>query len=186
MRVMKNLLTLFSLAIVLVYFGIEPNVVTAESGVATSTTPAPLTQNEVEKRVREYFSDIPVMIEIARCESEFQHQNNDGSVLHGGFNNSMVGVFQFYKVVHTKDALALGLDLENLDDNLAYARHLYDTTGTSPWNSSRSCWKNSVTSSTVHTTSTDAELHKKIELLTQIIALLEQILQLQSKIATRM
>jgi hypothetical protein len=34
----------------------------------------------------------------------------------------------------------MGLDIETLDGNLAYARHLYRTQGTAPWVYSEHCW----------------------------------------------
>ena len=95
---------------------------------------------DTEAAVRSYFSDIPVMIQIARCESHFRHTLADGSVLQGRVDAADTGVMQINKRYHQSTALELGLDLNNLGDNMAYARHLYEEQGTQPWSASAPCW----------------------------------------------
>ena len=95
---------------------------------------------ETESIVREYFSDIPVMVQVARCESTFRHTLADGSVLKGRVDPADTGVMQINKRYHESTANKLGLNLENIYDNMAYARHLYDTQGTQPWSASSPCW----------------------------------------------
>lgn len=97
-----------------------------------------------EAAVREYFSDIPVMIQVARCESTFQHTLADGSVLKGVVDGRDTGVMQINTGYHAATAKKLGLDLLNLHDNMAYARHLYETQGVQPWSASRPCWGNTL------------------------------------------
>ena len=92
----------------------------------------------VEAKVRESFKDVPQMIEVARCESKFRQYTDAGNPLRGP--GGMVGVFQFYESIHTPGALALGFDITTLEGNLGYARHVYNTEGLTPWNSSRWCW----------------------------------------------
>lgn len=135
-----------------------------------------------EQIVREYFSDIPVMIEIARCESKFRQFTDNGGVLRGGLSGQMIGVFQFFEKYHQSSAVALGLDINTTEGNMAYARHIYEQQGTTPWDSSRDCWKiEKVTNSTDSTSAkTRANLEKQIELLLQIIELLKQLKALQS------
>lgn len=99
-----------------------------------------------EAVVRKYFSDIPVMIQVARCESTFRHTLEDGSVLRGKVDNRDLGVMQINTFYHGVTATALGLDLENLEDNMAYARALYERQGTQPWNASSACWSRSLAS----------------------------------------
>lgn len=94
----------------------------------------------VEKIVRNYFSDIPVMIQVARCESTYRHTLADGSVLRGKVDSADTGVMQINKRYHSATATELGLDLENIYDNMAYARYLYEKQGTQPWNASSACW----------------------------------------------
>jgi len=93
-----------------------------------------------EAIVRDYFSDIPVMVQVARCESTFRHTLADGSVLKGRVDPADTGVMQINKRYHSAKAAELGLDLDNLYDNMEYARYLYDTQGTQPWSASSQCW----------------------------------------------
>jgi len=94
-----------------------------------------------EGYVRRYFADIPIMAEVARCESTFRHINpTTGNVLRGRVNSSDVGVMQINTYYHNQTAERLGLDLLDIDDNLAYARYLYEREGTQPWSASRPCW----------------------------------------------
>jgi len=107
--------------------------------VDTTEQVATVTTN-TEAEVRKYFSDIPVMIQVARCESGFRHTLEDGTVLKGRVDPRDTGVMQINSFYHGKKAAELGLDLLNLEDNMAYARYLYETQGIAPWNASSSCW----------------------------------------------
>ncbi len=100
-------------------------------------------QSEIERVVKEYFIDIPELIEVARCESSFRHIV-DGKVLRGKANSSDLGVMQINMYYHNRQAKRYGLDLYNLFDNMAYARILYEKEGLRPWNSSRPCWGSKV------------------------------------------
>jgi hypothetical protein len=101
---------------------------------------------DTESAVRAYFSDIPVMIQVARCESTFQHTLADGSVLRGRVDSRDTGVMQINTGYHAATADRLGLELTDLYDNMAYARHLYETQGVQPWSASRPCWGNTLAS----------------------------------------
>jgi len=94
----------------------------------------------VERFIEDYFADIPVLQKIAFCESTFRHVNSDGSIRRGKVNSYDVGVMQINTMYHAKEAKALGMDLETLDGNVAFARHLYEREGSKPWNSSSKCW----------------------------------------------
>jgi hypothetical protein len=96
--------------------------------------------SDTERIVREYFKDIPVMIQVARCESHFRHELSDGTILKGRVDPADTGVMQINKRFHESTAIKLGLDLDNIEDNLAYARYLYEKQGTKPWNASAPCW----------------------------------------------
>jgi hypothetical protein len=150
---------------------------------ATSTTT--ITQAETEAKVREYFKDAPAMIEIARCESKFRQFTDAGNVLRSA---GMIGVFQFYESIHASGAKALGFDLATLEGNLGYAKHVYKTQGTTPWNGSRYCWEipttlttKSATLTGTVTSPTRAELLKKIATLTKLIAQLQKQLDAKRK-----
>jgi hypothetical protein len=95
---------------------------------------------QTEEVVRSYFADIPVMIEVARCESTFRHLLTDGSVLQGRVDPADTGVMQINKRYHETTAIAMELDLDDIYDNMAYARHLYERQGTQPWSASMPCW----------------------------------------------
>ena len=94
----------------------------------------------VEQYVRNYFSDIPVMIEIARCESRFRQHDKNGDVLRGQENNLDRGVMQINEYYHNNDSEKLGYDIMTLEGNTAYARHLFEKKGVKPWKSSSPCW----------------------------------------------
>ncbi len=116
---------------------------TAYGQVATdgaTVTDTRLVGRDTETVVRTYFSDIPVLIQIARCESTFRHTLADGTVLRGTVDAADVGVMQINTRYHKKAAEEMGLDLMNLKDNLAYARSLYEKQGTQPWSASSACW----------------------------------------------
>lgn len=94
----------------------------------------------VEEYVKNYFSDIPVMIEIARCESRFRQHNKDGEVLRGEKNSLDRGVMQINEYYHNEDSNKLGYDIMTIEGNTAYARYLFEKNGVKPWNSSIKCW----------------------------------------------
>ncbi|MCB9810839.1 MAG: hypothetical protein H6779_00940 [Candidatus Nomurabacteria bacterium] len=141
-------------------------------------------QVETEKKVREYFVDIPDMIEIARCESNFRQYTNSGAVLRGGSGGQMIGVFQFNESIHLNTAKKLGFDINTLEDNLAYAKYVYDKQSTTPW---ISCLKNPVAPVVTSVNSNDKqgmvqptreELEAKIKQLLQLLDLLQQLQKL--------
>lgn len=80
------------------------------------------------------------LLEIARCESENNHFDKDGSVLRGKINNQDVGRFQINLEYHEKDAVKLGYDLFTEEGNTNYAVWLYEKEGSKPWNWSKHCW----------------------------------------------
>lgn len=109
----------------------------AKTAVVLDVTTPPKNTEEI---VRSYFKDVPVLIEVARCESEFRHQLKDGSVLTGRIDPADTGVMQINKRFHQATATKMELNIDDIFGNLAYARHLYETQGTRPWNASMSCW----------------------------------------------
>ena len=96
--------------------------------------------SNVKEFIDAYFADIPIMKKVAACESHYRQFNSSGDVQRGEVNHYDVGVMQINELYHAKEAKALGLDLYDLDDNVAFARHLYEKSGTKPWNSSSPCW----------------------------------------------
>lgn len=98
-------------------------------------------ETKTEKEIiLEYFKDIPILQEVARCESTYRQHKEDGTVLKGIVNNKDIGAFQINTYYHLETAKKLGLDIYSLEGNLAYARYLYNNQGTSPWVHSKHCW----------------------------------------------
>lgn len=94
----------------------------------------------VEEYVMEYFEDIPIMTEVARCESQFVHYTDSGNILRGRVNKSDIGVMQINEYYHGDTAKRLDIDLYTLEGNVEYARDLYERKGTQPWDASKPCW----------------------------------------------
>ena len=94
----------------------------------------------VEEYVRNYFSDIPILIEIARCESRFRQYDSEGGVLRGQENSLDRGVMQINEYYHGEDSDKLGFDILTLEGNTAYARYIFERYGVSPWYPSYPCW----------------------------------------------
>lgn len=97
-----------------------------------------------EQYVRQFFKDTPVMIEIAHCESGFRQLDNEGNPIknHGG--SSATGVMQIMASIHEEDAEKLGMDINTLEGNVRFAKHLYNKFGTKPWEAdkaSKNCWE---------------------------------------------
>ena len=70
---------------------VAQDVTNSDNTQAKSSIEKPLT---LEKYVREYFKETPVLAEIARCESTFRQVGKDGKVLRGEANKSDLGLLQ--------------------------------------------------------------------------------------------
>ena len=92
--------------------------------------PVVIVEKTIEEKIREEFTDAPIMIQIARCESGFKNVPS---------RTGDYGPFQINQV-HLRTLNRLGLDRTNVDDNISYARYLYNQGGTSAWYMSRHCW----------------------------------------------
>lgn len=100
----------------------------------------------VEAAVRTYFKDIPVMVQIARCESQFRHTLKDGSVLRGTVDPRDTGVMQINTGYHGERAQELGINIFSFEGNMEYARYLYEKQGVQPWSASAPCWERTLAS----------------------------------------
>lgn len=94
----------------------------------------------VARFIKDYFADIPLMAKIAYCESRNRQYNSRGEVLRGEKTPLDRGVMQINLHYHKETAEKMGFDLHNIDDNVAYARYLYEKQGAKPWMSSSKCW----------------------------------------------
>ncbi len=117
-----------------------------ENNVTESSVVRKIENKEVENMmsteqyVRQYFSDVPIMIQIARCESTFRQLDSDGEIHRGKVNPADVGVMQINERYHLDQSVKKDYDIYTLPGNLAYARDLYERQGTQPWSSSKPCW----------------------------------------------
>ncbi len=127
--------------------GAVPVTDTAYGYIATNkdyVTEERLTGDNTEDIVRSYFDDIPVMIQIARCESQFRQNASDGSTLKGIVDPADTGVMQINKRYHGATAEIKNFDLDTIYGNMAYARDLYERQGTQPWSASAPCWSRTI------------------------------------------
>lgn len=109
-----------------------------QSAAVALQAPMPQVQT-VDEYVREYFKDVPVLAEIAKCESQMRQFDKNGNVIKNP-NSSAIGIMQIMSSIHSDPADKLGIDIYTVEGNLAYARYLYDEKGTQPWNASKACW----------------------------------------------
>lgn len=100
--------------------------------------PMPQAQT-VKEYVQKYFADEPILADIAACESHMRQFDKDGKVLKNP-TSTAVGIMQIMSSIHSDKADKLGIDISTIQGNLAYAHYLYGEQGTTPWNSSKSCW----------------------------------------------
>lgn len=98
-----------------------------------ATTTQPQTTDAVVEAILEVFPDAPIMVEVARCESNLNPLADREN------RNVDVGLFQINQV-HLERLSSLGLDRRDIDDNLAYAKMLYNESGLQPWYMSEHCW----------------------------------------------
>jgi hypothetical protein len=109
----------------------------------TSSTEEIFTTNDpkvMEMYLRREYAADPILVDIARCESNFRQFDKDGNIIHGIANKADVGVMQINEKYHALMAAKLGLDLHTVEGNVAYARHLYYEQGSKPWSASEKCW----------------------------------------------
>ena len=85
------------------------------------------------------FSDVPIMIGVARCESRLRQLNSSGEIHRGVVNHADVGVMQINEHYHLNRSLKENYDIYTIEGNTSYARKLYERQGTDPWNSSKVC-----------------------------------------------
>lgn len=110
---------------------------TSEVSEESSVNDKPKSTQEI---VKEYFVDTPVLIDVAYCESKFIQYDADGSIHRGVINPQDVGVMQINEKYHLNTAQKLGMNIYTLEGNLEYAKYLYQTQGTRPWEYSSKCW----------------------------------------------
>jgi len=93
------------------------------------------TREKIDAEVSRVFPDAPIMHKVMQCESG--GYNDAYNPTNGSHDN---GLFQISDLYHGERVRALGLDVGNPADNIAYARILYDESGLQPWSASKECW----------------------------------------------
>lgn len=106
-----------------------------EGQIFTTTDP-----KEMEKYLRQEYADSPILVDIARCESNFKQFDKDGNVIRGMVDKADIGVMQINERYHAETAVKLGMDIHTIQGNIAYAKHLYEEQGLKPWSASKKCW----------------------------------------------
>ena len=94
----------------------------------------------IENLVRTSYSDIPLLIEVAKCESHLRQFRGNGDVVRGQANPYDVGVMQINEFYHLERAERLGFNIYTAEGNVGYGRYLYEKEGTKPWSASKPCW----------------------------------------------
>jgi len=95
------------------------------------------TRESIIEKVRLEFLDAPIMLEVARCESQYKITAHNTTLNTDGTTDG--GIFQLNSV-HDEELATLGLNKFDPEDNIKFARILYDRKGLQPWKSSRDCW----------------------------------------------
>ncbi len=119
---------------------LRPLVVTRIEYEAIPQAHAQVVDDRKVKITREMFSSVPILYEIAKCESTFRQYDETGQVLRGKVNSHDVGVLQINETYHGNEAKNLGYDIYSLRGNILMGEYLYSRFGTSPWNASKNCW----------------------------------------------
>ena len=89
------------------------------------------------------FEGYPLLKKICTCESGLKQFNEDGTILRGRINPDDVGMCQINEQYHgTRDEILenTGLDIFTAEGNVAFAKGLFDSDGSVPWNWSKDCW----------------------------------------------
>ena len=95
------------------------------------------TDKVINKIIDVFGKDSEVMLKIAKCESGLKQHDDNGNVLVS--STSDTGAFQINQV-HNENLNKLKLDPRKLDDNVRYAKMLFDASGTRDWYKSKGCW----------------------------------------------
>ncbi len=123
---------------------VAANVQTSIANMKDTTAPIATTTDRkaMEKYLKEQYADTPVLVEIARCESEFRQFDKNGLVIHGRAVPDDIGLMQKNEFYHGSTAKNMGMDIYTVEGNIAYAKYLYKKNGTKDWTASKPCWSN--------------------------------------------
>src|SRR5882724_2036807 len=98
--------------------GLTANATAASSITAQASDNAPKVTVQNRQAVESYlkieYADTPILVDIARCESEFRQYDQNGNLIRGRVNNDDVGVMQINEKYHADTAAKLGFDLHTI------------------------------------------------------------------------
>jgi hypothetical protein len=94
----------------------------------------------VEAYVKKQYSNEPILIDIARCESTYRQFDQTGNIIRGKVNKGDVGVMQINEHYHADEAAKMGINIYTTEGNVEFGRYLYNKYGSQPWISSSPCW----------------------------------------------
>lgn len=99
------------------------------------------TVGDIKQLIRETFpEESERAVAVALCESGVEQFRDDGEPVQGPTQD--FGLFQIHIPTHGPRLEQLGLDVKHsIEDNIAYARLLYDSEGWQPWTASEHCWR---------------------------------------------
>lgn len=117
-----------------------------------STALAAIPSNEIIIEPPRHETDIwagyPLLKAICACESSSAHPWNEprqfinGKPLWSLAGTPDVGACQISLKYHATTTYLMELDVMNsFEDNVAYAKYLFDKEGTKPWRASQKCWQ---------------------------------------------
>lgn len=93
----------------------------------------------VKEMVEEEFGVGHIMVTVAKCESGIRQFKENGEPLKSHYGTDDIGVYQINQV-HLETLEKLGLDRNKTEDNIKFARYLYDKNGLRDWSASKECW----------------------------------------------
>jgi len=94
-------------------------------------------EHRITRKIEAMFPDEPRMVKVASCESTGGY----GFDIHArNPNSSASGLFQILMSKHGDRMRDLGLNVWDEDDNISFARVLFDERGLKPWLESVNCW----------------------------------------------
>lgn len=96
--------------------------------------------SSIKQTIIAFFPNAPIMVQVAKCESELRHRTKSGALLPNQGGGSARGTFQVLMRIHAPEMRKMGLNPDNDRDYMVYVKHLYDTFGLTPWQPSRHCW----------------------------------------------
>lgn len=98
------------------------------------------TRERIIQELKTVFPDEPLIVDVARCESQITHWTEHGHVLQGWIDDDDIGLMQINRRYHGATARKLGYDIYDIQGNIMYARYLYEREGLQPWSASKPCW----------------------------------------------